>query len=324
MNCLSSQGRKSSSSSRSHYSHSRPSPSYINIPAKNTQYCTVCTLPHDKVELCESKPFFSPRQIFYRCDICEGHHPANLCYFEDVRRAVSTFSYCDRCRIEHKGFCNDQVYCAHCNAYHNAKDECTRNTVQDLSNNICPNCTGIHSLHCHKDLLTVTSRKFFWCNRCKLKHQFMKCVPFCIKCGRNHREYHLCPPVDDYCNACGYSHHKDPCPLSFPPVPPRTQTSSSSTAQPLLQAHQQFYTDHRRQTGQQYHQHHQQHHQQQQQPQSQRGEASSTTQGASSNDNIYDCAEDCDQLCCQPVHFYTSPELDVETPNLMPTNPTHC
>ena len=78
----------------------------------------------------------------------------------------------------------------------NAVDGCTRQRVEDLSNNLCPECQSYHTLHCRKDLSRIQTNLEFWCNRCKIQHEFMRCIPHCIKCYRRHSDDFPCPWPD--------------------------------------------------------------------------------------------------------------------------------
>ena len=194
-----------------------PPPSYGEIANSSTNIfkCDICLLLHATNEICTSKPPYPPDTYFKKCNICLGHHPRGQCYFENLREVLNTYSECQRCQIHHIGFCYAELLCPKCNKQHNTSDECTRYTHKDLSNNLCPECNSFHTNHCYEQLCFIESGLILWCNRCKVEHQFLKCVPFCDKCQRRHQVTPVCPDLNDYCNTCQYSHHGRLCPKAF-------------------------------------------------------------------------------------------------------------
>ena len=177
--------------------------------------CDICLNTHATNDICQSKPPYPPDQYFKKCRICLGHHPNGRCYFQNLKESLDTISPCQRCNgLNHHGFCFSELFCIKCNQRHNTTDECTYRTTEDLSKNLCPNCNSYHTNHCYKDLLLIETGLILWCNRCKVEHAFLKCVPFCDKCQRRHRPQPNCPDPHDYCNICEYSHHGKLCPKS--------------------------------------------------------------------------------------------------------------
>jgi hypothetical protein len=173
--------------------------------------CDICDCCHPLKELCKSKPRFPPSAYFPKCEICYGYHPKYHCYFEKLREVLFTQSFCEYCSITHIGFCNDGLLCQLCNRKHNFADGCVQQVSFDLSGNLCPRCESYHYLHCPVGLQRITSNVFLWCNRCKIEHNFMNCVPFCNRCFRRHREG-ICPPSWTFCRVCNYCHQGESCP----------------------------------------------------------------------------------------------------------------
>lgn len=216
MNC--SKGARSSQETRSAASKRTylpilPTPSYAQLSSSTTLEfpCNICNDYHSLKDICKIKPPFPPSTYFPRCDICLGYHPRGQCYFEYIRTTLFTHSFCEYCNIAHIGFCNDTLLCQICNTRHNFADGCTRQTRIDLSDNLCPHCEGYHFLHCPSDLLRLENDTILWCNRCKIAHSFMNCVPFCNRCLRRHREG-PCPESWTFCEPCNYCHQGDLCP----------------------------------------------------------------------------------------------------------------
>lgn len=198
-----------------------PPPSYADISSTEPLPfpCNICNEVHLLKEPCKSKPLFPPSAYFPRCDTCYGYHPRGHCYFEYLRHSLFTLSMCERCDTEHIGFCNDALLCQICNTKHNFADGCSKQIKTDLSDDLCPRCHGYHSLHCPPDLLQIRSEVVLWCNRCKIGHSFMNCVPFCNHCQRRHHEG-PCPGTWTYCVSCSYCHQGESCPKAT-----RTKTS---------------------------------------------------------------------------------------------------
>ena len=160
----------------------------------NSRLCKICCKKHPISKLCQSKPPYPPNAYYARCDICFGYHPRGRCYFEYMRQTLYTPSSCKNCHgLTHIGFCNDAILCSRCETKHNAIDGCVRTRVEDLSNNLCPHCNGYHNLHCPADLFRIQTNLEFWCNRCKIQHEFMRCIPHCVKCYRRHDDNFPCP-----------------------------------------------------------------------------------------------------------------------------------
>jgi len=187
--------------------------------SKTNSICKICYDYHPFTDACKSKPEFPPSHYYPQCNICEGYHPQYKCYFEYMREVVFTYSPCERCKNQcHIGFCKSALICTTCETKHNHIDTCTRFAL-DTSDNLCPQCDFNHTLHCHQDLTTIEIDLILWCNRCKIRHKFMKCVPHCIRCNRRHREDLICPSKSDFCKFCKYSHHQSPCPYAKPVKP---------------------------------------------------------------------------------------------------------
>lgn len=206
-----------------------PSPTFgeVVLRRKSSLICKICNESHPHKANCSSKPERGPRSIYPQCNICEGFHPKYSCYFEYAREVLFSYTPCDRCNGQiHIGFCKEALVCTTCETKHNPIDTCTRFTL-DTSDNPCRKCKFSHTLHCHQDLINLEINIILWCNRCKIRHKFMKCVPHCLKCNRRHREDLLCPEWWDFCKYCNYSHHQSPCPYDYPPTsstpkPPRS------------------------------------------------------------------------------------------------------
>lgn len=189
-----------------------PAPTYAEI--QSSEYlqfaCEICTEVHPLKDLCRSKPEYPPSSYFPKCEICLGFHPRGRCYFEYMRTVLFTPSMCENCKITHTGFCKSTLLCQLCNNKHNFADGCTKLTSTDLSNNECPNCGVFHSLHCPAELPRIKTDLILWCNRCKVQHSFMNCVPFCNRCFRRHREG-PCPESWTFCSKCNYCHQGESC-----------------------------------------------------------------------------------------------------------------
>lgn len=156
--------------------------------------CYICDEKHQVGKFCPFKPAFPPNAKYPKCELCFGYHPEFNCYFEHMRPLLTTPTSCRNCYgLVHIGYCNDAVLCRICEKKHNERDGCKKVTHTDLSNNLCPECDCHHSLHCTKDLYSIKSNLVLWCNYCKTDHQFMKCIPFCIKCLRRHELDIPCP-----------------------------------------------------------------------------------------------------------------------------------
>lgn len=155
-------------------------------------FCKICGKSHILDAHCPSKPRYPPHAYFSKCTICLGYHPKGQCYFEFMRESLFTPTPCKNCYgLVHIGFCNDAVLCQRCDTKHNAVDGCSK--VDDLSNNLCPKCDRYHTLHCPQDLARVQIAAEFWCNRCKIIHDYMRCTPHCAKCFQRHSENFTCP-----------------------------------------------------------------------------------------------------------------------------------
>ena len=191
-------------------------PSYGDLINNETKLfkCDICLNQHATNTLCESKPPFPPDYYFRKCRICLGFHPNGQCYFENLKEIIDTHSHCKNCNFSHNGFCKAELLCLKCEKRHNSTDDCTVLTHRDLSKNLCPKCNSYHSSHCYDDLQLIESGLILWCNRCKVEHPFLKWVPFCDKCQRNHLANVSCPAAWDYCKTCHYSHHGKLCPKS--------------------------------------------------------------------------------------------------------------
>lgn len=211
-------------------------PPYRDLVLQLKQPCKICATEHLSSELCPSKPRFHPDRLYPACDICNGHHPPGRCYFEYLRKNLSTPSPCQYCKgLKHIGFCHGTLLCHKCKTKHNSADGCVKRELHDFSNNFCPRCKTVHINHCRRDLVNITIPNILWCNFCKLYHQFMKCTPFCNKCFRHHLESFTCPDPHDFCSLCQISHFGLSCPrtsttnleliqqqLRSPPQPPNT------------------------------------------------------------------------------------------------------
>jgi len=194
-------------------------PTYAELQQAERNYmvtnCYICSKDHQINTRCPTKPP-KPPSYYYRerCIICYGFHPKNHCYFEYLRENLSTPSYCSNCSVTHIGFCTEQVYCRYCDQCHNFADGCVQQVSMDLSNNLCPTCGLFHTLHCPEELKKITCDEVLYCNRCKIRHQYFKCVPFCNKCFRRHQEG-PCPEEKTYCRDCDYCHQNEECPLDL-------------------------------------------------------------------------------------------------------------
>lgn len=197
--------------------------------AVRSHHCDICDNYHPLKDKCKSKPRFPPSAYFPRCDICYGYHPRYHCYFEKLRHVLFDPSFCEYCNIAHIGFCNDGLLCQICNRKHNFADGCHQQIRTDLSDNLCPRCDGYHSLHCPAGLARIQSNITLWCNRCKIDHNFMNCVPFCNRCFRRHREG-ICPPSWTYCTTCNYCHQGESCPAREVPTPKEEKAHPSAGA----------------------------------------------------------------------------------------------
>lgn len=168
--------------------------------------CHICGFLHKIDKPCSSRPKWPP-SVFYskKCELCLGHHPEGHCYFEYLKPHVLNSSYCDSCDLEHTGFCKTALFCTNCNSHHNHKGGCDKVTKVDLSNNECTSCGLFHVYHCPQDLAQIKSDIILWCNLCKIRHKYMNCSPFCLKCYRHHRTGE-CPSQDTYCSHCNRCH----------------------------------------------------------------------------------------------------------------------
>jgi len=190
--------------------------------------CRICCSPHRPYVPCTSRPPVHPDQVHPACDICNGHHPLGFCYYDYLRPHLLKPSPCARCNgLIHQGFCKGSLLCKHCGLRHNGKF-CSRD-IRDLSNNFCPNCKQIHTLHCTRDLANLNISISLYCNRCKIEHPFMKCTPFCNKCFRHHTESPTCP--QDFCTFCSVSHSGQPCTRqpSLQPISPEAPAPTTTT-----------------------------------------------------------------------------------------------
>lgn len=213
--------------------HDVPGPAQ-QVKARLAIICRICATLHRPDITCPSKPPEHPNQLFPACDICEGYHPAGYCYFDFLRASLYTYAPCARCNgLAHTGFCQGSLLCRKCGKRHNGTNTCPKRELQDISNNICPQCKAIHIFHCTSDLQRIDISLTLWCNRCKLCHQFMKCTPFCSKCLRHHLESTTCPEPSDFCTTCMVCHSGQPCPRLPIPTPPVFQPASSSPLAPL-------------------------------------------------------------------------------------------
>lgn len=174
--------------------------------------CDICGDPHPLGSFCTSKPAYPPACYYGpRCQICAGYHPKYRCWFEYMRTTLFTPSFCNNCQVEHIGFCKTALYCKFCNRRHNFTEDCVQQISVDLSNNNCSNCGLYHTLHCPRELEKIKSDLILFCNRCRIEHKFMTCVPFCNKCFRRHREG-PCPGHETFCKTCFYCHQGESCP----------------------------------------------------------------------------------------------------------------
>jgi len=172
--------------------------------------CDICGDEHTLKSDCTSKPTFPPSCYYPQCTICLGFHPRNRCWFEYMREFLYKPTHCQSCGVVHIGFCKEPLYCQYCRRRHNFSDGCQQQISIDLSNNQCQKCGFYHSLHCPDELRKIKSELILFCNRCKLEHTYMECVPFCNKCFRKHREG-PCPESFTFCKTCMYCHQGDLC-----------------------------------------------------------------------------------------------------------------
>ncbi len=172
--------------------------------------CEICGDKHSIKDNCRSKPMYAPSAFFQTCDICKGFHPKGKCHFEYLRQFLFTPTFCENCQLTHIGFCKEVLFCQFCNTRHNYADGCEKQISIDLSNNQCPLCGIYHTLHCPEELSRIKSDLVLYCNRCKIQHSFMNCVPYCNKCFRRHREG-PCPEKFTFCRICDYCHQGDMC-----------------------------------------------------------------------------------------------------------------
>ena len=135
--------------------------------------------------------------------------------------------------------------------------------------------------------MVIRCKDTIWCNCCKLKHRFMRCTPYCNRCGRKHKEFDQCPHMLDFCEICNVSHGKETCP-------------QNSQIQPQQQQQQHFQTVHVHQSAPHLHKTPKTVTSLSLQPLS--------LQPSTSHDNIYECPDNCSNSCCKPVHFYMSPD----------------
>lgn len=171
--------------------------------------CQICGERHSTRSPCESRPTWPLSTYYSRCVICEGFHPKGHCYFEHLRPILLTPTFCENCQITHIGYCREALFCSDCNKKHNFKSECEKQK-DNLLNNLCSNCDQYHSLHCPSELLKIDSDLYLWCNKCKITHKFMNCVPFCSKCLRRHKLTD-CPLDFTYCENCLICHSGEDC-----------------------------------------------------------------------------------------------------------------
>lgn len=194
----------------------------INCSEFQLVICDICGDAHIPKVPCKSKPTFPPSAYFPKCPICYGYHPQGRCWFEYLRSAVLTPSFCENCQITHVGFCKEALFCQYCNTRHNFSDGCLRQVNHDLSLDHCIHCGLQHYLHCPTELQRIKTDLHLWCNRCKVAHSFMNCVPFCNRCFRKHREG-PCPEKWTLCGLCKYCHQGEDCPSTSrawnPPEP---------------------------------------------------------------------------------------------------------
>jgi len=173
--------------------------------------CDICGEQHAISAECNSKPTYNPASYFLRCSVCQGFHPKNRCWFEYMKEFLFKPTYCTNCGFTHIYFCREALFCNTCGRRHNFADQCIQQVSIDLSGDKCPQCDLFHWFHCPQDLARINSDIVLYCNRCKLSHSFMKCVPFCKKCFRRHREG-PCPQQWTYCSLCNYCHEGETCP----------------------------------------------------------------------------------------------------------------
>ena len=144
--------------------------------------------------------------------------------------------------------------------------------------------------------MVIRCKDTIWCNCCKLKHRFMRCTPYCNRCGRKHKEFDQCPHMLDFCEICNVSHGKETCPQE---------------AQTQTQQQQHLQNPHVPQRGHHVHE-------------APKSATSLSLQPSTSHDNIYECPDDCSNTCCKPVHFYMSPETAPTSAIPAPTFGTFC
>lgn len=182
--------------------------------------CFICTRHHEHSKPCPSKPPRHPSLLYKACDICNGHHPPNCCYFETIKKFLYTPTPCSNCKgLVHAYYCEGTLTCKKCNTRHNGVNNCPRRELFDISNNLCPNCKTYHVFHCPKNLKEINITNVLWCNLCKLHHAFMKCTAFCTKCLRHHIESSVCPSPSDFCHKCMISHFGSFCPFNLATLP---------------------------------------------------------------------------------------------------------
>jgi len=172
--------------------------------------CYICNEEHAINQPCTSRPKWAPSAFYEKCFICMGHHAKGHCQFEYLKSILTTPTHCERCDFIHVGFCYEVLYCTVCRQRHNYKDGCERQVNIDLSNNNCAVCGLCHTLHCPQELAKIKTDLILYCNFCKVKHAYMNCTPFCLKCFRHHR-MHQCPPAFTFCDDCNRCHEGDTC-----------------------------------------------------------------------------------------------------------------
>ena len=172
--------------------------------------CDICGEEHTLKSDCSSKPAFPPSCYYPVCEICTGFHPRNRCWFEYMREFLFKPTHCSNCNFIHIGFCKSALYCQYCRRKHNFADGCQQQASIDLSSNLCDQCGLYHSLHCPSELRKIKCTLELYCNRCKIEHTYLECVPFCNKCFRRHREG-PCPESFTFCVKCSYCHQGETC-----------------------------------------------------------------------------------------------------------------
>ena len=163
---------------------------------------------------------------FPRCESCKGLHPFNYCTVRRHESEVAFTVYCYKCKKNHKGFCENPIFCNTCFQQHSARKICLSGSekrpqyvIEPLParNDPCENCHLKHQGHCGfttkaEIKANTLNNQFLWCNTCKMHHEFDIHPPFCRRC----RTYHVdtCseePPFWPcrHCNSCHF--RNQPC-----------------------------------------------------------------------------------------------------------------